>query len=50
MNELRQQAMAVMTRWYAAWDAHDIDAISALPTDDASDEKPSLPCWEIADG
>jgi len=32
-----------LRRWYDAWNAHDVEAISALMTDDVSYEDPSAP-------
>jgi hypothetical protein len=36
-------ASATLARWYAAWNAHDADAIRALLTDDVVYEDPSAP-------
>lgn len=36
-------ASDTLTRWYEAWNAHDVDAISALMTDDVRYEDPSAP-------
>jgi steroid delta-isomerase-like uncharacterized protein len=36
-------ASTALTHWYAAWNAHDVDAISALMTDDVRYEDPSAP-------
>jgi steroid delta-isomerase-like uncharacterized protein len=36
-------ARTALTRWYAAWNAHDVNAISALMTDDVRYEDPSAP-------
>jgi predicted ester cyclase len=36
-------ASDALARWYAAWNAHDVDAISALMTDDVRYEDPSAP-------
>lgn len=33
----------MLARWYGAWNAHDIDAISALLTDDVRYEDPAAP-------
>jgi ketosteroid isomerase-like protein len=35
-----QAASDLLRRWYAAWNAHDVDAISALMTDDVLYEDP----------
>ena len=32
-----------LARWYEAWNAHDVDAVSALMTDDVRYEDPSAP-------
>src|SRR4051794_23383501 len=34
-------AMDVLARWYAAWNAHDVAAVSALMTDDVRYEDPA---------
>src|SRR3954469_16969143 len=34
-------ASDVLGRWYAAWNAHDVDAVSTLVTDDVRYEDPS---------
>lgn len=34
-------ASDVLERWYAAWNAHDVDAVSALITDDVRYEDPA---------
>jgi steroid delta-isomerase-like uncharacterized protein len=36
-------AREALTRWYEAWNAHDVAAISALMTDDVRYEDPSAP-------
>jgi steroid delta-isomerase-like uncharacterized protein len=36
-------ASDVLARWYEAWNAHDVDAICALMTDDVRYEDPSAP-------
>lgn len=36
-------ASEVLARWYGAWNAHDVDAISALLTEDARYEDPAAP-------
>jgi steroid delta-isomerase-like uncharacterized protein len=36
-------ASEALSRWYEAWNAHDVDAISALMTDDVRYEDPSAP-------
>ena len=36
-------AREALTSWYEAWNAHDVDAISALMTDDVRYEDPSAP-------
>lgn len=36
-------ASDTLGRWYEAWNAHDVDAISALMTDDVSYEDPAAP-------
>jgi hypothetical protein len=36
-------AREVLARWYEAWNAHDVDAISALLTDDVRYEDPAAP-------
>ena len=35
-------ASETLTRWYEAWNAHDVDAISALTTDDVRYEDPDV--------
>ena len=36
-------ASEVLARWYEAWNAHDVDAVSALLTDDVRYEDPAAP-------
>jgi hypothetical protein len=36
-------ASDTLARWYEAWNAHDVDAISALMTDDVGYEDPAAP-------
>lgn len=36
-------ASDVLSRWYDAWNAHDVDAVSALMTEDVRYEDPSAP-------
>jgi len=36
-------ASDTLARWYEAWNAHDVDAISALMTDDVRYEDPAAP-------
>ena len=36
-------AQDVMDRWYAAWNAHDLDAVLTMVTDDVVYEDPGLP-------
>jgi steroid delta-isomerase-like uncharacterized protein len=36
-------ASEALARWYEAWNAHDVDAIGALMTDDVRYEDPSAP-------
>jgi SnoaL-like domain len=36
-------ASETLARWYAAWNAHDVDAVRALLTDDVRYEDPSAP-------
>jgi steroid delta-isomerase-like uncharacterized protein len=38
-----QVASESLARWYEAWNAHDVDAIGALMTDDVRYEDPSAP-------
>ncbi len=42
---MRAEAAAsdTLARWYEAWNAHDVDAISALMTDDVRYEDPAAP-------
>jgi len=35
------EASDVLERWYAAWNAHDVDAVAALVTDDVRYEDPA---------
>src|SRR5947208_3436216 len=35
--------VSALARWYAAWNEHDVEAISALMTDDVRYEDPSAP-------
>jgi hypothetical protein len=37
------RASDTLARWHAAWNAHDVEAISALMTDDVRYEDPSAP-------
>jgi steroid delta-isomerase-like uncharacterized protein len=41
--EAEQVASELLAHWYEAWNAHDVDAISALMTDDVRYEDPSAP-------
>jgi ketosteroid isomerase-like protein len=34
-------ASSVLERWYVAWNAHDVDAVGALMTDDVRYEDPA---------
>jgi steroid delta-isomerase-like uncharacterized protein len=41
--DTEQVARESLERWYEAWNAHDVDAIGALMTDDVRYEDPSAP-------
>lgn len=41
--ELERRASDVLSGWYAAWNAHDVEAVSALMTEDVRYEDPAAP-------
>jgi steroid delta-isomerase-like uncharacterized protein len=42
-ENLEEHASDVLARWYAAWNAHDVDAVSALMVEDVRYEDPAAP-------